>query len=220
MTDCMTNCTADNPAPTSDLPPADRDALIEQYLPLATRTARSLWRRRRWLDLEDLIGQAQLALVKVVRGMDLSRLTRFTLEEYLHWRIKVKLKDYIRVQLGRGGERVPIVRAMSLDDGSDGEPGLGRIIEDWRGALCHEGPPRDVVQKLVENILPMNCKVAIRCMLLACRDGEDERGAGVMLMDKIGKSESRASQVKKKAIQMLRQLGERRVREILFGRGE
>ncbi len=221
MTSCPLATTATTSSTTegSSNNPTDEPQLIQKFLPLATRAARSLWRRRRWLDLDDLVGQAQLVLVGVVRELDASRLAWLTPEEYVYWKIVVGLKDYLRGHLGRNGQRVPVLLTVSLDAAPDGMPCLGEFIEDRRAAPNHEGPTREEVKQLVAT-LPLNCKVAIRCLLLCCRDGGDGWGAGVMLMDKIGKGESRAGQVKNQAIELLREMGEERVREILFGRGE
>ncbi len=82
---------------------AERNALVEQYLPLVQRIVMGLFAIRnipQFIDAEDVIQECSVKLISEVEGYDPSRGANLT--TYLHWVIRRDAIDIVRKQFHRG----------------------------------------------------------------------------------------------------------------------
>lgn len=189
------------------------DECVKPYLTLAHQAAALVWKKRPWLDRDDLVGQAMLSLVKLLKEFDPSKPKRMTAKQYLFHSIRNRLKDYVRGIVGRHQQKYKLVKTTPIHMELRSNKNL---FGDWqKQPVAEPYESDDAVCALLKVVSPKH-RVVIRCLL----EFGSGNGANIAACALLGLSASRASQLKTEALAMLQKLGEEKVREILYGRDE
>lgn len=186
---------------------------VSRYFALAKKQASKLHAKCRFMDAEDLEGQAMLELVLALREYDPAKLTgKATKGQFLGRRIHDRLVDYIHRVAGKKFQRIGVLRPLSLSDlmyefhgGDNGQlsiPCKEPVDNESTGGLAR-----------ILKLLPVRQRIVIRCKFL----GNQRQRDAVEFIDV---SETMVVLLKRQAVEELRELGEDEVREILFGRGK
>lgn len=189
---------------------ATENRLAKKYMRLAWRVAAK--HARKWngkIDQQELFGQACLLLVQGIREFDPDRSPDGNdgiggfLGQFLHRR----LTDYIRMKVGKQGQRIGLVLMKNNNIRLTHYLTAGESKREIEAAEALEA-----TEKL------LSCLPGKRALVMRCLLRHDFGPDGVREAMRVAEmSESRVSQIRQESVAMLAELGVDRVRRILFG---